>query len=238
MKTCIKCHKELESNMFYKHPGTPDGLDSRCKSCHKIMRDQNYQDNKEKILARQKQYKIENPDKVKSYIWNQPQKKSEYNKEYRLENRDKLNENCRQYHKKNFETLKIKKKKYIKERLKNDPAFKLRKNTARRIIYALQGIDKSDFTLNLLGCSCEFFREYIEKQFTQDMSWDNYGNHGWNLDHIIPVSHFNLLDPEQQKKAFHHTNCRPLWATTKIARQHGDFEREGNFNKNASLTNL
>jgi hypothetical protein len=40
----------------------------------------------------------------------------------------------------------------------------------------------------------------------------NWNNHGlvWELDHIIPISSFNLLNPEEQKKCFHYSNLRPL----------------------------
>lgn len=70
----------------------------------------------------------------------------------------------------------------------------------------------------LLGCSFKFFREYIANLFCEGMSWDNYGNGKgkWNIDHIIPVSSFNLFCDIEQKKAFHFTNCRPMWAIDNI----------------------
>lgn len=39
--------------------------------------------------------------------------------------------------------------------------------------------------------------------------WQNYGSY-WHVDHIIPLASFDLRDSEQQKWAFHYSNCRPL----------------------------
>ena len=40
------------------------------------------------------------------------------------------------------------------------------------------------------------------------MSWENYGDI-WNIDHIIPISSFNLEDENQVKLAF---NWKNTWA--------------------------
>ena len=64
----------------------------------------------------------------------------------------------------------------------------------------------------LLGCSIEEFIKYIEDRFTDGMSWDNRGLHGWHIDHIRPCASFDLTDPKQQKECFHYTNLQPLWA--------------------------
>jgi hypothetical protein len=69
---------------------------------------------------------------------------------------------------------------------------------------------KSDHTLSLLGCSLDTFIRHVENQFTQGMSWENYGQ--WHIDHIRPCSSFRLLDETEQKLCFHYTNLQPLWA--------------------------
>jgi DNA-directed RNA polymerase subunit RPC12/RpoP len=73
-------------------------------------------------------------------------------------------------------------------------------------------------TAELLGCSIDFFMGYISDQFEQNMTWENYGNgHGkWNIDHIIPTSSFNLFEELEQKRAFHFSNCRPMWAIENV----------------------
>lgn len=64
----------------------------------------------------------------------------------------------------------------------------------------------------MLGCSKQELVEHLESQFQDGMSWENYGLHGWHIDHIIPVSSFDISEPNQLKKCFHFSNLQPLWA--------------------------
>jgi hypothetical protein len=48
------------------------------------------------------------------------------------------------------------------------------------------------------------------------MSWGNYGQ--WHIDHIIPLSSFNLLEEQQFKIACHYTNLQPLWAKENLSK--------------------
>ena len=70
----------------------------------------------------------------------------------------------------------------------------------------------------LVGCSMDQLKEHLERQFTEGMTWDNYGFYGWHIDHIIPCVSFDLTDIEQQKKCFHYTNLQPLWAKDNLSK--------------------
>jgi len=39
----------------------------------------------------------------------------------------------------------------------------------------IKRINKSKSTLQLLGCSLEDFKQYLENKFESDMTWENYG---------------------------------------------------------------
>jgi hypothetical protein len=84
-----------------------------------------------------------------------------------------------------------------------------------RINHAVKRDSKSASTLELVGCTIEFLRDYLESKFTLEMTWDNYGSY-WHIDHIRPCASFNMADPEQQKICFHYTNLQPLEATENI----------------------
>lgn len=75
-------------------------------------------------------------------------------------------------------------------------------------------------SLELIGCTIEELKVYLENRFVEGMNWLNHGNGpgSWNIDHIIPLVTFNLFDLEEQKKAFHYTNLRPLWFEENMAR--------------------
>jgi hypothetical protein len=80
----------------------------------------------------------------------------------------------------------------------------------------LNGVKKVDTTFSLTGCSVAELKKYLESKFLPGMAWENYGIHGWHIDHIRPCSSFDLTDPEQQRICFHYTNLQPLWAADNI----------------------
>jgi hypothetical protein len=83
--------------------------------------------------------------------------------------------------------------------------------TRSRILAVLKGKSKSKKTIELLGCSFEQAKQWIENQFKPGMTWENHGHKGWHIDHIRPCDAFDLEDPEQQKQCFRYTNLQPLW---------------------------
>jgi hypothetical protein len=101
-------------------------------------------------------------------------------------------------------------------RAKKDALFRLIVCARSRVAQALKrdGSPKSQRTIHLIGCTAEQLKLHIESQFAKGMSWEN--RHEWHIDHIIPVSKFDLSDPEQQAAAFHYTNLQPLWAADNL----------------------
>lgn len=106
--------------------------------------------------------------------------------------------------------IKIKSRLRKKERLKTDISYRMSENIRRRINLALHGKNKSKSTLDMLGCSIDFLKQYMSNKFDKNMSWDNYGLYGWHIDHIIPLS--SAKNKEELEKLCHYSNLQPLWA--------------------------
>jgi len=75
---------------------------------------------------------------------------------------------------------------------------------------------KGNIAVDNLGCSLNLLKSYLESKFQPEMTWDNWSRTGWHIDHIRPLSSFNLTDPEQLKQACHYTNLQPLWAKNNL----------------------
>jgi len=67
-------------------------------------------------------------------------------------------------------------------------------------------------TIKYIGCTVPELKAHLEAQFKSGMSWENHSNHGWHIDHILPLASFDLTKEENLYKACHYTNLQPLWA--------------------------
>lgn len=96
----------------------------------------------------------------------------------------------------------------------SQPLFKLRSNIGTLISNSLRsgGYVKSQYTEEILGCTYSEFCKHIESQFTEGMSFENYGE--WHIDHIIPQStgytEIEVLELNNYK------NLQPLWAADNL----------------------
>ena len=87
---------------------------------------------------------------------------------------------------------------------------RIKHNLRCRLSAAIKHGYKTSSAVRDLGCSIEFFKEYLNAKFTEGMNWDNYGE--WHIDHIKPLSSFNLEITDESKIAAHYSNLQPLWA--------------------------
>jgi len=146
----------------------------------------------------------------------------EYNKKY-LTKYNKLESTRLKKYNKNDPIQKAKEIKRVNiwrsKKVKIDKLFKLKLTLRNQIYRILDGEKKQKYnikTFDLLGCTPKYLKEYLEKKFKPGMNWDNYGNLGWHIDHIKPLSLAKDEEDVIKGKFFHYSNLQPLWADENI----------------------
>ncbi len=85
-----------------------------------------------------------------------------------------------------------------------------------RLNAAIRGRFRAGSAVRDLGCSIPDFLIYVAERFLPGMSWENWGE--WHLDHIRPLSSFDIADRAQFLMAAHFTNYQPLWAVDNLSK--------------------
>ena len=165
---------------------------------------------------------------VKREYMSKPETQSHY-EQYRIENRDKILKQQREYQEQpevkearkeyledyfSKPEVKERRRTYAREQRRNNLNVKLKSVVSGRIWYCLDKYHttKEDRTVKYLGCSIKEYIDYIKQSFTPDMTWDNYGKL-WEIDHIIPLKHFDFTNHDEVYIGFHYLNTRPLYVS-------------------------
>jgi hypothetical protein len=189
-KICLGCNIEKTLDNFYAHKREKFGVKSKCKECESKISKEYRQNNSEKIKEQRikykqyhKEYYQSNSDIIKTRV-----------KNWQLERKEELNEYWRTYRNKRHQT---------------DLIFSIKNNLRCRINSSIKNNSKLSTSIDLLGCSIEEYKLYLEKQFDENMNWENWGTY-WEIDHIKPLCTFDLSLKENQLLAFNHQNTQPL----------------------------
>lgn len=143
----------------------------------------------------------------KEYKKNNPKIISSYNKKYKAENRDEISEYNHNYNLNNREAIQKRQTAQHRERKLVDPNYRITCTVRARLNKTMKA-NSSNYN-DLISCSPQFLRSWFQSKFTDKMTFDNHGTY-WHIDHVVPCSAFNLLDPEELKVCFHWTNLQPL----------------------------
>jgi len=155
--------------------------------------------------AEVKKYNEDNKDRIKAV-----------NDEWVRNNPDKRRVSMLKFKKNNPERVKDIRNKSARKRKLSEPLYKITCNI-RSIISKLirkGGYIKVSKTSEILGCSFDEFKTYIELQWEPWMNWGNYGLYsgeecyGWDIDHIIPMA--TAITENEVIILNHYTNLQPL----------------------------
>lgn len=213
MKACSKCKQEKLETDFTK-------TQKWCKSCVKIANTEWNKNNKDKRKKYKQtiEYKVYN----KKYKQDNKEQIQEWGQQYYLTNKDQILKNSNDY----YHSNKSKRREYENNRMKTDPAYKLRKNISAYLRSTLKNKNRKSI-IKYLPYSLQELKDHLEYLFEPWMSWDNWTTYNpntwdnnnqstwtWQIDHIIPQSKFNYLTIEDEgfKKCWALTNLRPYSA--------------------------
>lgn len=230
-KSCAKEYNDINKNEISKQK-QEYYLKNQERICTRTKKYQ--KDNKEKVSAQKKEYRKANRKRLDEYYLKNQEYILERQRKYQKDNKEKILKQKKEYYQQNREVKLEKQKKYSREhkkeiaeyrrnnrkaisahnrlRRKTDVQYKLTVNLRSRLRCALKSNQKSGSAVRDLGCTIKELKVYLENQFQEGMTWDNWSFSGWHLDHVIPLSSFDLTDRGQFLKASHYTNLQPLWA--------------------------
>ena len=208
VRQCKKCHNVFDLSFFSI---TGKGYASHsCKTCISEYKKQWKTKNKKRVQKQCKQWSDKNKQRVK-----ETNKKYHDNRQKDPQYIEKRSNNNKLWYKKN--------KKYIADKVKklkhNNINFKIKSNLRTRLRNAIKNNWKRGSAINDLGCTIKELKKHLESKFQPGMTWDNYGKYGWHIDHVKPLSKFNLTDREEFLKVCHYSNLQPLWAKDNLRKR-------------------
>ena len=193
MNICKKCRSE--ENKEEKHR---PAADAPPKSCTKCVKEQ------PAIQFRYQSKVCLTCEKERLYEW-------------RKENTEKFKAICKTYRDK--PEHKEHRKDYLRTKYNEDINFRLEHLYRNRIRYFIRGGSKSgrEKYLEMLGCSWDTLREWIQSNFDEGMTWENYGS-VWHIDHTMPCSVFDFNIDENRKTCFNWTNLAPMMGVENMSK--------------------
>jgi len=158
-------------------------------------------------------------DNNKEYMSNKSKTWYEQNKEHRKQY-------LKEYREKNIDNIRKTKRDYERNRKASDPLYKLICNFRTAIYTVLKenNITKFGHYFDILGYTPEELINHLEKQFTEGMTWDNYGE--FHVDHKLPISSFNIkeIGDEEFMKCWSLDNLQPMWGEENIRKSNKILE--------------
>jgi hypothetical protein len=166
--------------------------------------------------------------KVADKKWrdNNKEKLSKKHKLWYENNKNKWNDYIKEYRKNNIDKIRQIKRDYERNRKASDPLYKLISNFRTAIYTVLKesNVDKYGHYFDILQYTPEELIIHLEKQFVQDMTWDNYGI--WHVDHKLPITSFDIqeMGDEEFMRCWCLDNLQPMWGEENIRKSNKILE--------------
>lgn len=217
-KRCTICLELRTFDKYGKDKRGFIGLTGRCRICDKEYRGAN----KERSLEYNKKYRNDNKEKIHSqnleYRLNHKKEKSEYDMKYREENKDMIAARDKIYREKNAKILQARKLVYRSNKYKNNPHFKLNRDVAQKIRYALKHAKNKGKSFFGLDYTIGELKEHLIKTLPDGYTWNDYLSGIIQIDHKKPLAlfYYTNIDDAQFKECWNINNLQLLLASDNL----------------------
>ncbi len=187
-------------------------VEIKCKECHKIIEVVNRRFKLCDVCSRKKQLQ-----RCRNYKKNNKEDISKYNKQYKSVNKEMVSEYNRTYNLEHREEIQKRQTAQHRKRRETDIQFKMSKKLRCSFTKFLNSKRKTVIR-DTVGCDLAEYKKWIEFNFDENMSWDNYGEY-WQIDHVLCIHLFDLTILDEQKICFNWKNTRPLNKIKNLGRE-------------------
>lgn len=195
----------------------------QCKNCRRIYNQEYRKKHRVQISEQRRRYRDKNEIHLRAKSKNYRYEHKEQIRKSKKRNYEAYKKTIYEYNKKNVEKIRERRRNYQKKRRLEDNNYRISCNLRSRLGKLMRG-EKQGSAVQDLGCNLDEFIEYLESKFYlhpktgEQMGWDNYGQFGWHIDHIVPLCLFDLTRRDHVIFACHYSNLQPMWAYENLSK--------------------
>lgn len=225
-RVCTSCKQEKPATreFFHAYKRAPDG----CKAVCRVCRAADHAANRDERLQAKRAHYAENRDRLnaisKEYYQNNLEAQRAAGRARHHKNRNVRLIQCREYRERNLDELNARRRPkavatfHAKYRI--DQNFTLRHRVRALVCVSLKKARKSHRMVEILGYDTEALRSHLESLFVDGMSWEQFMRGEIHIDHIIPISRFDITSDTCAafKECWALSNLRPMWARENLSK--------------------
>lgn len=173
----------------------------RCTKCGSLLPLDDFYDNKGGRDGKHSQCKPCHRERAKAYNQRNADARREYDSRWRSEN---------------AEYVTARHARYMARRYTTDSRFRLDQCFRKAVYNALVGGKAGRSWESVVGYTLNDLETHLESQFTDGMTWDNYGE--WHIDHIVPKSWFSYESDDSPafRECWSLGNLKPMWGVDNV----------------------
>lgn len=181
IKVCLFCNKNFNTTGHNQ------------KFCSTSCRDKyRYRNNKEERLQYCAEWREKNKDKLDDYYILNKEKRRSSAKNWQDNHKDMVSLKNKEWNENNREKRNAINRKYY-QTIKDNEKTKINRNMRKGIYKSLRGNKNNSWT-KLVEYSIEELKIHLQSTLYDGFLWKDYLNGNLHIDHIIPISLYNITD--------------------------------------------